>query len=192
MVRRGRRYRFHSSFLPQQGYPPQQVATVVQPQFVSSGPQQGVEMQGQQTGVQQQQVQPVVPVVPAAPAVTDDAVAGTVVPQGKAKSKKATVCWKCAVNTHATKDCTAQHFCLVCNNTEHPTMRCPTLRLPRPSAFTSGFGTDDTLFLQLSDSVFAEHLAPTSSPTALVSIVGEPVTAVAIQSLMSRMCPTRS
>ena len=117
---------------------------------------------------------------------------GTVVPQGKAKSKKATVCWKCAVNTHATKDCTAQYFCLVCNNTEHPTMLCPTLRLPRPSAFTSGFGTDDTLFLQLPDSVFKEHLAPTSCPTALVSIVGEPVTATAIQSLMSQMCPTSS
>ena len=54
-------------------------------------------------GVQQQQVQPVVPVAPAAPAVTVAAVAGAVVSQGKAKSKKATVCWKCAINTHATK-----------------------------------------------------------------------------------------
>ena len=59
-------------------------------------------------------------------------------------------------------------------------MRCPTLRQPRPSAFTSGFGTDETLFLQLPDSVFKEHLAPASSPTALVSIVGEAVTAAAI------------
>ena len=108
--------------------------------------QQGVVMHGQQPGVQQQQVQPMVLVAPVAPAVTVAAGAGTVVSQGKAKSKKATVCWKCAVNTHATKDCTAHHFCSVCNNTEHPTMRCPTLRLPRPSAFTSGFGTDDTLF----------------------------------------------
>ena len=107
-------------------------------------------------------------------------VAAADVPQGKAKPKKATVCWKCAVNTHATKDCTAQHYCLVCDNTEHPTMRCPTLRLPKPSAFTAGFGTDETLFLQLPDSVFMAHLAPTSSPTALVSIVGETVPAAAI------------
>ena len=69
-------------------------------------------------------------------------------------------------------------------------MRCPTLRLPKPSAFTSRFGTDETFFLQLPDSVFKEHLAPASSPTALVSVVGESVSAAAIQSLMSRMCPT--
>ena len=37
--------------LPQMGYPPQQVAPFVQPQIVSSGPQQGVEMQGQLSGV---------------------------------------------------------------------------------------------------------------------------------------------
>ena len=46
--------------------------------------------------------------------------------------------------------------------------------------------------LQLPDSVFKEHLALASSPTALVSIVGEPVSADAIQRLMSRMCPTSS
>ena len=147
-------------------------------------------VQAQQLGFQLQSVQPLLPAVPAAPAANNVVVA--VGSQGKAKSRKATVCWKCSVNTHATKDCTAQHFCLVCNNTEHPTMRCPTLRLPKPSAFTSGFGTDETLFLQLPDSVFKEHLAPTSSPTALVSIVGEPVSALAIQSLMSQMCPTSS
>ena len=178
--------------LSQQVYPPQQAVPNMQPPLMPPGQQQGVMMHGQQPGVQQQQVQPVVPFAPAAPAVGDDVVAGPSCPLGKAKAKKATVCWKCAVNTHATKDCTAQHFCLVCNNSEHPTMRCPTLRQQRPSAFTSGFGIDETLFLQLPDSVFMEHLAPSSSPTALVSIVGEPVTAAAIQSLMSRMCPTRS
>ena len=178
--------------LPHQGFQPQQVAPFVQPQFVSAGLQQGVVMYGQQPGPLQQQVLPVVSAAPVASVVDVVPVAGAAVSQSKDKSKKATVCWKCAVNTHATKDCTAQHYCLVCNNAEHPTMRCPTLRLPRPSAFTCGFGTDATLFLQLPDSVFKEHLAPTGSPTALVSIVGEPVTAAAIQSLMSRMCPTRS
>ena len=172
---------------PQQGLQPQQVAPFVQqPQFVSSGMQQGMVMYGQQPGVQQQVVVPAAPVTSVVETVPAES---SVVPLGKAK-KKATVCWKCAVNTHATKDCTVQHYCLVCNNAEHPTMRCPTLRLPRPSAFTSGFGTDATLFLQLPDSVFKEHLAPSGSSTALVSIVGEPVTAAAIQCLMSRMCPT--
>ena len=105
---------------------------------------------------------------------------------GKEKTKK-TVCWKCAVNTHATKDCTDLHYCLVYDNTAHPTVRCPTLKLPKPSAFTSGFGTDDTMFLQFPDSVCKEHLLPSSLPTALVTVVGESVPTEAIQSLMSRM-----
>ena len=65
----------------------------------------------------------------------------------KGKPKKSLKCWKCSVDTHATKDCPVQHYCLVCDNTEHPTTRCPTLRLPKPSALTAGYGTDETLFL---------------------------------------------
>jgi hypothetical protein len=39
----------------------------------------------------------------------------------QAKTKRTGKCWKCAVDTHATKDCTAQNYCLVCNNGAHPT-----------------------------------------------------------------------
>ena len=96
------------------------------------------------------------------------------------------------MNTHASKDCKALHYCLLCDNMAHPTQRCPTLRLPKPTAVTAGFGTDETMFLQLPDSVFKEHLMPTSLPTALVTVVGETVPAAAIESLMSRMCPSSS
>ena len=125
--------------------------------------------------------------VPAGP--IDSVAANTV---GKAKGKNGAGCWKCFVDTHSSKECTVLHYCLLCDNSAHPTMRCPTLRLPKPAAFTAGFGTDDTLFLQLPDSVYKAHLVPTSVPTALVTIVGEPVNAVAIQILMSRMCPFSS
>jgi hypothetical protein len=40
--------------------------------------------------------------------------------------------WKCSVDTHATKDCKAPHYCLVCDASVHPTLRCPTLKLPKP------------------------------------------------------------
>jgi hypothetical protein len=46
------------------------------------------------------------------------------------EGKKAGKCWKCSVDTHATKDCKVQHYCLVCDTGSHPTLRCPTLRLP--------------------------------------------------------------
>nr|XP_051197159.1 vegetative cell wall protein gp1-like [Lolium perenne] len=35
------------------------------------------------------------------------------VPVAPAKQKKVGRCWKCAVNTHATKDCKVPHYCLV-------------------------------------------------------------------------------
>jgi hypothetical protein len=36
------------------------------------------------------------------------------------KPKRIGKCWKCAVDTHATKDCTVLHYYLVCNNVGHP------------------------------------------------------------------------
>jgi hypothetical protein len=37
------------------------------------------------------------------------------------------------MDAHATKDCTVQHYCLVCDNFKHPTLICPALHAP-PSA----------------------------------------------------------
>jgi hypothetical protein len=114
------------------------------------------------------------------PALVVDAVQGN--------GKKSWKCWKCAVDSHATKDCTVQHYCLVFDYFKHPTLRCPTLRLPRPSSFVTGEGTDDAL-LCLSDCVHKAHLAPTCSPKALVTIIDDKVPAKAIQDLMKRIYP---
>jgi hypothetical protein len=73
-----------------------------------------------------------VPIVPDAPVV---------------KQKKAGRCWKCAVDTHATKNCKAIHYCLVCDSGAHPTIRCPVLKLPRHTSFFVGCGNDATLDL---------------------------------------------
>jgi hypothetical protein len=104
------------------------------------------------------------------------------------KGKKFGKCWKYAVDSHATKDCPVQHYCLVCDNFKHPTLRCPTLRLPRPLSYVAGEGTDDAL-LCLPDSVHKAHLAPTCSTAALVTISGDMVPAKANQDLMKRICP---
>jgi hypothetical protein len=103
-------------------------------------------------------------------------------------AKKVVKCWKCAVDTHATKECKVQHFCLVCDNGAHPTVRCPTLKMPRQLSFVAGSGCEDSLFLQLPGSAFKAHLAPKGSPTALIKIVGDPVPAVAIENLLARIC----
>jgi hypothetical protein len=108
---------------------------------------------------------------------------------GAGKVKKAVKCWKCAVDTHATKDCKVQHYCLVCDNTAHPTSRCPTLRLPRPSAFVAAQGFEESLFLELPDSVYKPHLVPACSPTALVKLEGPMVAASVIERQMARIFP---
>jgi hypothetical protein len=90
------------------------------------------------------QTPPVVP-VPVAPAT---------------KQKKVGRCWKCAVNTHATKDFKVIHYCLVCDSGAHPTIRCPILKLPKPMSFFVGCGNDVTLDLHLPDSVYMPQLIP--------------------------------
>jgi hypothetical protein len=81
-------------------------------------------------------------------------------------------CWKCSVDTHATKDCKVQHYCIVCDSVGHPTCRCPTLKLPKPQAFVGGPACEESLCLRLPDSVFKAHLAPKGTPTALIKISG--------------------
>jgi hypothetical protein len=108
------------------------------------------------------------------------------------KTPKPGKCWKCSVDTHATKDCSAQHYCLVSNNDAHPIIRCPTLRLPRPSAFVTGNGTEETIFIQMPDSVFKGHLAPKCDPIAKVTISGAVVPSTAIEVAMARICPLNS
>jgi hypothetical protein len=55
-------------------------------------------------------------------------------------------------------------------NVGHPTVRCPTLKLPRPSASVTGNGTEETIFLQLPNSVFKGHLKPKNTLVAKVTI----------------------
>jgi hypothetical protein len=81
-------------------------------------------------------------------------------------------CWKSSVDMHATKDCKVQHYCLVCDTMSHPTLRYPTLKLPKPQAFAGGPACEESLCLRLPDSVYKAHLAPKGSPTAIIKITG--------------------
>jgi hypothetical protein len=104
------------------------------------------------------------PIAPAGLSVADGATTET----GPPKSQKNVRCWKCAMNTHATKDCKVTHYCLVCDADRHPTVRCPILKLPKPQGYFVGCGDFDTLDVHLPDSAYKPHLIPTGVPTALV------------------------
>jgi hypothetical protein len=100
------------------------------------------------------------------------------------KQKKVGRCWKCTMNTHATKDHKVIHYCLVCDSGAHPTIRCPILKSSRPTSFFVGCGNDATLDLQLPNSVYKPQLISSGAPTTLVQVSGEgSVTAADIQSL---------
>jgi hypothetical protein len=64
--------------------------------------------------------------------------------------------------------------------------------LPRPSAFVTGNGTEETIFIQTPDSVFKGHLAPKCDPIAKVTIFGAVVPSSAIEAAMARICPLNS
>ena len=87
-------------------------------------------------------------------------------------SKPQVYCWKCKAKTHATKDCTVEHYCYVCDNAKHPTSKCPTLKLPKSTTFVAGFGDEDLMFTQFPDSVYKAQIAANSDPTACVVVQG--------------------
>ncbi|KAI4980460.1 hypothetical protein ZWY2020_020945 [Hordeum vulgare] len=168
--------------------PPQHIP--VQHQF----PQQHIPQPHVQTYEQGQyqqfgQPQPHVPTtVDASPLVVP--VSGVQVdPMPKTKAKKWFRCWKCAVDTHASKDCSMQHFRYICDKLGHPTLRCSVLKLPKPNAFVSGVGAEETYFAQLPDSVVKDYLAPTRTPIAHVQVNDLMVPAAVVESQVARRCP---
>jgi hypothetical protein len=103
-----------------------------------------------------------------------------------------TICFskkECFCLLSAIKDCKVQHYCLVCDTSTHPTLRCPTLKLPKPQAFVGGPACEESLCIRLPDSVYRAHLALKGMPTALIKITGGSATTMAIQNLMARIYP---
>jgi hypothetical protein len=125
-------------------------------------------------------------------AVVQQAAAVQVVVESDVVALKPSKCWKYSVDTHATKDCKVLHYYLVCDNVAHPTLRCPTLKLPKSQAFVAGPSCEESLCLRLPGSVYKAHLAPKGLPTALIKITGGTAFAEAIQSVVARICPLSS
>lgn len=124
------------------------------------------------------------------PAVTPPAEHSTVA--DVVKAKKPVWCWKCANDTHISKECKVQHYCYICDKLAHPTVRCPVLKNPRPTAFVAGVGTYETFFTTLPDSVVKDDLTPNASPVARVVVTGDLVPSDMIQKQMARRCPAKA
>ena len=87
------------------------------------------------------------------------------------------------------------HYCYICDKIgkiAHPTLRCPVLKLPKPTAFVSGVGAEETYFAQLPDNVVKDHLAPTQTPIAHVQVSGLMVPARVVETQIARRCPVHT
>jgi hypothetical protein len=169
--------------------PLNQAAAPVPPQIqfqAQSSFQPSYDMHSSQV---QSQVQAHVPFLPQ-PAVTPPTEHSTVA--DVVKTKKPVWCWKCANDTHISKECKVQHYCYICDKLAHPTVRCPVLKNPRPTAFVAGVGTYETFFTTLPDSVVKDDLAPNASPVARVVVSGDMVPSDVIQKQMARRCPSKA
>ncbi|KAK1644768.1 hypothetical protein QYE76_062573 [Lolium multiflorum] len=162
-------------FVPQ-GFPQQ--PSVPQQQLLAQQP--GLALQAQ--------AQDVAPVAPLQVTTTLDVTDGV---KAATKGKKAVWCSKCSDRSHATKDCKVKHFCYFCDKIAHPTLRCPVLRAPHPSAYVTGAGLLETYFTAIPDSVVNDALAPSQSPVALVVVVGDVVPADVIAKQVARRCSDR-
>jgi hypothetical protein len=181
-------------YAPQAQFHPQHQQ---QPQFVPPQPQLAVASIHQQQ--QQPQFIPPQPTAPVVQAHAQDTVLSGTLDQGTsvvtvgaqqapvAKAKKVW-CWKCADNTHASKDWKFKHYCYICDKIAHPTVRCPVLKAPRPTAYVTGSGLLETFFTALPDSVVREDLTPTNSPVARIIVTGDVVPADVIARQVARRC----
>lgn len=109
-------------------------------------------------------------------------------PKNKSRAKKGAWCWKCSVDSHASKECKVKHYCYICDKIAHPTVRCPVLKAPRPSAFVTGVCLLESYFTTFPDSVVREDLAPSQSPIVRVVISSDVVPADVIAKQVARRC----
>ncbi|KAE8770614.1 hypothetical protein D1007_57610 [Hordeum vulgare] len=112
-----------------------------------------------------------------------------VMPQVQVAKKAKTQCWKCEVDTHATKNCTIEYYCYICDSSSHPLKKCPNMKLPRPCLFVDGMGSKETMFAQFPDIVHNGQLFPRSHPIAPVKVVGMDAIAKQVHDQVVRMCP---
>lgn len=96
-------------------------------------------------------------------------------------------CHKCGVDTHLSKDCTAVHYCYICNSYKHRLVRCPVLKKPRPTVSFCGQGNNSTMFIQLPHNVYRENASSSATPTALVTISGGVLTATAVETEVAKL-----
>jgi hypothetical protein len=106
----------------------------------------------------------------------------------KASKPKKMWCWKCSIDTHSARDCKVAHYCYVCDKVAHPTVRCPVLKAPRPTAFVTGMGQLDSFFTTLPDSVVRDDLAPCHTPVARIVVTGDAVSADVVAKQVARRC----
>ncbi|WVZ91067.1 LOW QUALITY PROTEIN: hypothetical protein U9M48_037287 [Paspalum notatum var. saurae] len=105
----------------------------------------------------------------------------------KVKKPRPPHCFKCKTNGHTVDKCTAVLYCAICNKKDnHPSTRCPILKLPKPDASMFGFGGKELGFFRISDSGINLEASECTS-TGLVKVTGGSLTAEVLQQELARL-----
>ncbi|KQK17234.1 hypothetical protein BRADI_1g33171v3, partial [Brachypodium distachyon] len=112
---------------------------------------------------------------------------------GAKEKKKKMVCWRCKSKEHVTKDRPNDVYCPVCDKHDHYEVRCPILKMPRPTPRLCGYGGDKMGFFRIPEEAMASNGVATGiPPTVLVSVSGGTISAEVLQAELHRMIPARS
>lgn len=105
----------------------------------------------------------------------------------KAKKPRPPFCFRCKCLGHLQENCAAILDCYICNKkNSHVPTKCPILKMSRPSASLLGCAKNELTFFRIPEFDLMVE-APAPAPTALISVTGGKLDAVATQVELAKL-----
>lgn len=105
----------------------------------------------------------------------------------KAKKPRTPFCFRCKCLGHLQENCSAILDCCICNKkNNHVPAKCPILKMPRPTASMLGCAKNELTFFRIPEFDLMVE-APAPAPTALISVSGGKLDALAIQLELAKL-----
>jgi hypothetical protein len=122
----------------------------------------------------------------------EDVVMGEASAEGEGAAtelKTGAKCARCSKRGHASANCTAEIYCVICDKHDHVNYKCPILKFPRPVAHAVGYAVHGLGFYHIPRPPLPR--ARKDARTALVSVEGGRVPVEEIRRQLERLFPGR-
>jgi hypothetical protein len=113
--------------------------------------------------------------------------AGEGVGGGTDEVRVGTKCSRCSKKGHATVNCTAEIYCVICDKHDHVNYKCPILKTPRPVAHAVGYVVHGLGFYHIPRPPLAR--SKREARTALISVEGGMLLMEEVQKQLERLFP---